>query len=433
MTVRNGVLQHCSASAIELFLTCERKWAAGYTHGIWAPPTRELATGNEMHDELEAAANGTPPTRFASCKLALPYVRSYWHDGHYQAERPLETPKLYLADVWVKGFIDLLNWSDPQHIRILDYKTKLRFKARTGLTEEELAQNVQAHIYSLWAAERFPEAEAFSFSHLYLLMPQEDADPGGVRPPVTVSFTRDEVLAFRKPLEAVVARMKVAATRLELMDQPPTESACMKYGPKYRCHLYDRCWGAGKGMADLFASSPTPPPSEGVPETMSLKDLIEKQKRAQSAPPAAEAPTPTMLIDTPVLATGVNPPDAAKPAPVVTPYRPPAPPPAAAPPAAAPLEGPGGLVLFINCAPRKGVATYQYLDEEVARRAAPIAAKHGVTDIREVKYSEGTTALLADFRRNPPTGAWIAHEGGLQTAVLEVLQPLASVIIRPDR
>jgi hypothetical protein len=65
--------------------------------------------------------------------------------------------------------------------------------------------------------------------------------------------------------------------------------------------------------------------------------------------------------------------------------------------------------------------------------AQAIASKAGVTDVREVRFGEGKTALIAQVKKNPPRGVVIATAAGLSGDVVEALLPVASVVVRPTR
>lgn len=157
-------------------------------------------------------------------------------------------------------------------------------------------------------------------------------------------------------------------------------------------------------------------------------------------------------------ATGINPPDAAKPveplgaaAPTFTPTvsseaaaleyttfkeamaR------AAATPTDAPSSTCTDLILYVDCRPVKGAADVRSLDEEIAARSLPILAywskelRREVHDVREIDFGKGTAELFASFRRSPLTGAWATNANGLGGAVVEVLSPLASMVVRGGR
>ena len=90
-----------------------------------------------------------------------------------------------------------------------------------------------------------------------------------------------------------------------------------------------------------------------------------------------------------------------------------------------------GFVLLIDCAPQEGFeGSFEYLSVLIKERADMIAKERGVTDVRQIKFGEGTTALCATFTSLPPKGVIIANTGGLQTAVIDVLAPMAKLVLR---
>lgn len=87
------------------------------------------------------------------------------------------------------------------------------------------------------------------------------------------------------------------------------------------------------------------------------------------------------------------------------------------------------LQLFINCLP-EGVS-YTRLENLIAERSKPILAQAKVSSIQDVgKYGEGKKALVRSFIDNPPTGMVVASTGGVSAEVLEVLVPLAALVVR---
>ncbi len=162
-------------------------------------------------------------------------------------------------------------------------------------------------------------------------------------------------------------------------------------------------------------------------------------------------------------AQGINPPDAAKPDTVV-PYAPPAPETmkgaedqnpftalvtkvlevsAGAPktlPAASDNTTPV-LRLYIDCRPDEfqGLSLAAEIERRTptvvaaVRAREPNAVPSECVDVREIKFGAGTTAMVSDFKRNPPSGSVFASAVGLSAQVVEVLIPLATQVIRTVR
>ncbi len=142
----------------------------------------------------------------------------------------------------------------------------------------------------------------------------------------------------------------------------------------------------------------------------------------------------------------MNPPDAAKPAPVV-PWNPPettptllakepvvvssTPPPeplVAASRMDATAPATTGLFLWINCRPDVGEGTR--LEDLIAAYSAPLLTKHKVKDLRQAAYGQGVADLCVSFKERPPTGHVFATSGGVSSTVIETLVPFAQVVAR---
>lgn len=156
---------------------------------------------------------------------------------------------------------------------------------------------------------------------------------------------------------------------------------------------------------------------------MSLSEMANARK--------SELTTSTTAV---VRAEGINPPDAAYYPPKVQAETTATPAPSAAETTSTPAPAaPKTLSLFVGSMPTKVPGGFQYLNlsDEIARRAAVIAEKYKVTDVRLVKYAEGTNALLATFQTDRLYGNVVARPGGLANAVIEILEAQADVVVHP--
>ena len=161
-------------------------------------------------------------------------------------------------------------------------------------------------------------------------------------------------------------------------------------------------------------------------------------------------------------ASGINPPDAAKP-PATAPYTPPAPSldqwslekveEAQVSPSGSGSVQPANpetnkdpavcIYLYIDCQPTYGVGVDVRLENEIAARSEallrelrqknPSDVPPYATDVREVKFGAGTAALISHFKRNPPAGVVVASSQGLSALVVEALAPMASLVVKAVR
>lgn len=90
------------------------------------------------------------------------------------------------------------------------------------------------------------------------------------------------------------------------------------------------------------------------------------------------------------------------------------------------------FVLYIDCLPLKGISATP-LEDSIATKAAIVCEKKGVKDVREIKFGEGTSALIALMKSENYVGAYTVSSTGLGGLVSEALIPMAKVVIRGVR
>jgi hypothetical protein len=308
-----------------------------------------------------------------------------------------------LSGVAVEGYIDLLDVTNPKRIGIYDYKTRSQFRrsgaSRNLLTQAELAADVQMVTYAAWAHQKY-QADVYDLSHVYI---RTQGKPAAEI--VTTAVTPD---MLSRPLNAIadtVADMVThAALPIEAVE--PNWDACFDY--RRPCPFIAQCTAACGNF---------PPPPADVLEEVSNMSITEKAAahKAAGRTTATAAPQPAATDSTGTPGATVS---------------------------------TGGLSIYIDCMPTKGVDidTATLLEDEIARRTreildAVIAGKLSVenlrqdaavnvVDLREVKFGTGTTALIANFKRNPPTGVVIASSSGMSGTVVDALLPLAALVVR---
>lgn len=394
--VVDGVLQHVSASQLKTYLDCKRKWAIDKVFGI-RPPEQpaDSATnvGQAAHTVLQAHYEGNltdalwaplPDVLGQSMRklLADPRLPVAGTTGLL-----VEHPRDYnlgitIGGVPVQGRIDLLDESDLAKYRIIDLKTTNK---KTGKkSKAKLTTDLQLNLYGHWAFVKNPALAHVQFTHAYALKELVHADVVD-----TDLLTRDHCEAQVADLVAVVADMAADARATEWAEVEPDLTCCERYGPKYRCPYFDMCHGTSDSLSTMLTKRA---------EESSMHEGGLSVDRDQAVAKNWES---IRAMVRPGTVDVVAQPD-------VVPW----------------------LHLHINSTPVKlsppGPITY--LADLVKQRQDVIAAQYKVTDVREVKYAEGVAKLVAEFRRNPPTGHVVAEAVGLQALVLEVLLPLASAI-----
>lgn len=298
-SVVNGKLRHWSPSQINTFELCERRW--GFERVDRLPGDYDSgaqARGTNIHNQLEAhGKTGTRPTdplAIVASEL-LPVVTGRL----VEFEASLKNPPLVVAGVPAKGFIDRLDYTNPQRIHVIDYKSRGSF--RYCLTEEQLAHNTQLVTYAAWADEKF-RADVYELEHFYI---KTEAPPDDVPADMlehyyrantqkyfrrsSVLVTRDEVRTAFRAVESTVERMVVAAKASTGAALKPNYSACYAYGKP--CPYMAAC------PRTAYAAI-NPGTTDSTGGAGSVAELLAARGTTTATPP-------------PVRATGINPPDAA--------------------------------------------------------------------------------------------------------------------------
>ena len=227
-------LSHVSASSIELYRSCPRKWYYTYMLGRRGKTTEAMLRGTKVHAVLEEyLLNGTTPSgRSQVVKIASPGIDLLpaRNPSKQRVEAPLEDFKIPNLPVPFKGFIDLLDLTDGVHI--LDHKTTSNLDKWTK-TEEELAVNTQLIIYARHVLEHYPDAEEARVTHVYY----QTKTPYGAKR-VSAVIKREDVYSRFEEILATVREMLEASTNS--IESTSKESGfCYAYGK--RCDHYNNC------------------------------------------------------------------------------------------------------------------------------------------------------------------------------------------------
>lgn len=443
-----GELIRTSASQVNSYHLCPRRWWLETVCENRGEETPELALGTWSHGHTENKLLGKTPQRtplkgFPDVDTSVTWksLEGYWADPRFPDPRPgthaVEEPRKYnlgltLEGVQVRGRIDFRDWSSSDHHFVLDHKTTGSIKY--AKTSEELERDPQIITYSKFCLEQ--GAKTVTAAHGLIQTKNTPAHDFVYTEPMSKEHI-DSI--YYGPLAKTVREMKDVA-RIRLVEDTPCKKG------KKTCKAFNRLcpFAAVCGVTeDAFGNlnhgdedEADQPPTQGV-----IMSLREKMAGTPAATPPPAAPTGARH-------TGINPSDGKRPelaAPKTTTNTAqavgPKPQehstlcegsigqPCDIPAVCAPSE----LTLYVDCLPVKGGPGYIRLEEEVARRAAPIEKKHNVTDVREVGYGEGTAELMAAFKKDPPRGVVVATTSGLCGYVVEVLLPMASVVVRGVR
>jgi len=278
-----------SASQVDTYQSCNRKWWFNKILGIEIPQHPSAAIGSEVHAQLEAYLEEKSPADSLGpiARTALPFAPK---PGSVYVEESIETLGLTAAGLPALGYIDVLDLkSDPP--QVLDWKTTSNF--RYAKSEDELLRNVQMSVYAKATLAMFerldlPTPSSVRVTHVAMLTKA----PHEARRTSTV-MTLPTIHENWKHVERTVAEMKATA----LLDTPdkvtPTESACHAYGG---CAFRDRCSAlkatrsifAGLGSAETKTTQETDTMSSTAPTSAKAALLARLGVKTKTTAPAVE-------------------------------------------------------------------------------------------------------------------------------------------------
>lgn len=426
-------VHHSSASQVDTFDDCNRKWAWRYVGGIKPPPNIYAAAGTKLHDVAKAwlQRGELPPPGSEIAKVFAPMVQHMPKPGECTEVDDSRFELRTEAGIIV-GYVDA---EVPPERRggvpeVYDWKTT------TDLRYAKPAEvlDAQRTIYGVRVLERW-NVEAADLVWVYTQRSVDKATGEIIapkRPKAIAIRVRVDVAKLDKPWARVLrtvedmGRARASGRTPKDYDYNPT--VCDKYGgcpfvlncnltpaERLRGHmsamtLKDRMKARGGDTAP--AQPQTPAPAAAASPVTKAPGPINPPEAALP-PPATPAPAPKQgTLASLFGAKKAGPMPAAAPAPVVAqapvqadPPAIPTPSPLPAPsatvkrevqaPATSPWSKPDGFALFVDCAPIKtsgGVMlSFATLIEPVLER---LAVEHGVPHYRMIKDSYGAAPAI---------------------------------------
>ena len=250
-------LTHVSASQVQLFRDCPRKWYTTYVLGHFQPSTPSQELGTAIHTVAENyLQHGIEPPESKPgdiFKLGLPYLPAPG-TGVVEGSILMEDGK-----VPVKGFVDFLYHADDGTPIILDHKTTS--SKRWMKAPHELALNIQMNTYARWCLTQHPDTERIILRHLYYGTRSKFSEL------VEVSVKAESVYSIWNDIEATISQMIEAHAKGE-KEAVQRISSCSAYGG---CPFQNRCWTKEKitmpRLIDQILSGQTPKPKKAKPDT----------------------------------------------------------------------------------------------------------------------------------------------------------------------
>lgn len=418
-----------SASQIDQYLDCPRKWAFRYLDRLKRPKHHSAIVGSRVHElledwlrdgkapnpdetlELDIPKNGL--TQFAVGQMAMELI------PHVPAPR---TPGMKVEHkfgftvqgVPFQGYVDVL-----YGLRVYDHKTTVDF--RHAKTPDDLQDDTQANIYA--AASMFETGS--NYAHLQWNYVRTKSKPKVLPVCTTLPHSRVEEQFGAKILPTGRRILALYQEKPPAADVKPNTEACDKFGGcPYRSHCKLSISNVVRGKMSL------------------LEDL--RAGKFKKAAQQAEA-EPSRQTELP-LASGINPPETSvepePPAAAPEPTPEPEPPKKRGRPKGSknkPKEEPSLteplFLLYVNCRPTKGTDPVVEFRDFIAPVLDTINVEESVVDYRAMEYGKGPATLekyLQEYLKVEISGGLLAIDTRDQVAqhALPVLLQFADVVVR---
>lgn len=246
--MENNIRLVTSATQINEYLTCQRRWVAGYLLDLKQPETEAMAYGKIGHKMLEVYHNIGK----------IPDINYAWQ---FNKDRPVRYPGLsakkclkhmpppktgraehgfsfVINGIKFIGYIDL-EWKDEQSLWVTDYKFVSSFQS--ALDANTLTENIQATIYSTKAILQH-KVKKVNLRWIYALSTK---NPSSRK--VESYLKEEQVKKQLKVLLNVCEDMIVLKDKVSQMkgskediinSLPPTVKSCSRYAG---CYYLNKC------------------------------------------------------------------------------------------------------------------------------------------------------------------------------------------------
>lgn len=268
------VVQHwlldVSATQIDTFCDCQRKWAWNKIEGLKAPPAASAQLGSDVHNRLEHfLLKGALDTSDRIGQIAAAGIRHLPRPGTCDVEKNFVIESEIAR---YRGKMDA-HWVDKSVSHVLDHKTTSDFK--WAKTPEMLVDDVQANVYAT-AAMIEDGTSVVDQTWVYYLTSKKPRSKV-----VRLRVHRDDAEPRFEKIEATVKQMRtIVAEGKRALELPPSPQTCMKYGG---CAFVSNCQLTTKEL------------TRSLYMQMSLAEKLKAKLNAGAAPAAvaeqpAEAP-----------------------------------------------------------------------------------------------------------------------------------------------
>lgn len=221
-----------SATEIESFETCRRKWSYRYLDGLENPQSKSAELGSAVHSFLEKYLKNEPIDH--QSKEGQIASAGFRYLPTKLSTKNVERSILFTKNgLFFRGIIDFSEDLGEKTWLIGDHKTTSDLNR--ALTTDELKNNIQANIYAQWA---FTEKDAEEVQLRWVYYKTQSA-PKAISVEAKISRQEaesnfDRIAATANEILSIVHNQQPTST------QPKNTSACFKYG---RCPFFARCKG----------------------------------------------------------------------------------------------------------------------------------------------------------------------------------------------
>lgn len=434
---------YTSASQVNAFRSCPRKWFNSWILEIRQPETEAMTRGTKIHAALEQYLKNQVIDE--DYRQYIEAAEKFLPPSNYYLEQKIELPTFEGGPLWT-GYIDVL-YESNNYPSVLDYKTISSF--RYCKTPDELAHDTQVCSYAKWAMEESNRDKA-SVSHLYLLTKVKKTKANFIEIGITKAQAQE---IWERDMETVKEMSKVVAALVPkdgpILDRAeeitPNTNACDAYGGCFfrsKCGLQkesiSRLVNAGKKAGQTLPQALSLPTGGSKMSSLSEK-LAAKIKAAPVEVKETKEEKPKMFA--------VLPPDSprvvaaeklkAEGLPGQTTFnldefttKTVVPVPTISAPASLQRKE---LHLYVDCLPVKGThKNYTLLEDWLAPITAAVAVAHAQPDWRMISYVSKAALSMAikEHLAEVPEILVISSYASGSDVALEALIPLATNIVK---
>ena len=283
-----------SASQVQTYVDCPRKWAWRYVEGVEDTPSPAAELGKSVHAELEKYLSGgeidfTTEAGYIAAAglehLPKPGAPGLLIEQEFHFEGPLGHSYL--------GYKDL-----EQPGAVIDHKTTSDLKWQK--TSEDLKKDIQATLYAVDYFRKYPEEIDVELRWVYYQT--RNTRKSAV---TRLRVYQPEIWQRFLEIEQIAEQMELASTKRAL-ELPPNTNHCSAYGGcphQGRCNLspFDKMRSymeQNKLLAALQAKKNGAPPGDPHTEVM-LSQVAAAHTPPQPATAPAPAPAPPAPMQAP--------------------------------------------------------------------------------------------------------------------------------------